>query len=110
VNADLVEQDPILKEMVRRLVDAFHPEAVYLYGSRATGEATEDSDYDLMVVVPHSELTFRDRWIRAFRLLCGLGVPKDVVVLTREEFERKQAVVCSLPATVAREGKLLYAA
>ena len=33
---------------------------------------------------------------------------KDVVVFTREEFERGLAVVSSLPATVAREGRLLY--
>ena len=109
MKTDIVEQDAVLREMVRRLVDAFLPEAVYLYGSRATGEATEDSDYDLMVVVPQSDLSFRDRWLKAFRLLCGVGAAKDVVVLTRDEFDRKQAVVCSLPATVAREGRLLYA-
>ena len=38
--------------MVRRLVDAYHPERVYLFGSVARGDAGPDSDYDLMVVVP----------------------------------------------------------
>ncbi len=108
MDTDVVAQDALLREMVSRLVDAFEPDAVYLYGSRAQGNATEDSDYDLMVVVPQSDLTFRERWLKAFRLLCGIGVPKDVVVLTRDEFDRKQPVVCSLPATVVREGKLLY--
>ncbi len=103
-------QDPLLAEMLRRLVDAFDPDLVYLYGSRARGDATEDSDYDLMVVVRESDLPFQERWLKAFRLLCGIGVPKEVVVLTRAEFDGKQAVVCSLPATVAREGRLLYAA
>jgi len=107
---DIVGQDPLLAEMLRRLVRAFDPDLVYLYGSRARGDATEDSDYDLMVVVRESDLPFQERWLKAFRLLCGMGVPKDVVVLTREEFEGKQSVVCSLPATVVREGKLLYAA
>ena len=105
----VIQHDPILTEMVRRLVDAFHPDLVYLYGSRARGDATADSDYDLMVVVRYSDLPFEERWQKAFRLLCGIGVPKDVVVLTRDEFDRKQTVVCSLPATVVREGKLLYA-
>ncbi len=109
METELIERDTALKEMVRRLVDELHPEAIYLYGSRARGKAAEDSDYDLMVVVTQSDLTFRQRWIKAFRLLCGMGVPKDVVVLTREEFDRKQTVICSLAATVAREGKLLYA-
>jgi hypothetical protein len=43
-------------------------------------------------------------------LLCGLRAGKDVIVLTRDEFNRKRHVVASLPATVLREGKLLYAA
>jgi HEPN domain-containing protein/predicted nucleotidyltransferase len=81
----VIQHDPILTEMVRRLVDAFHPDLVYLYGSRARGDATADSDYDLMVVVRYSDLPFEERWQKAFRLLCGMGVPKDVVVLTRDE-------------------------
>jgi hypothetical protein len=40
----------------------------------------------------------------------GLGVAKDVIVLPRDEFERKATVVCSLAATVLREGELLYVA
>jgi Integrase core domain/Nucleotidyltransferase domain len=45
--------DPILAEIVRRLIEALQPERIYLFGSRARGEAGADSDYDLMVVVPH---------------------------------------------------------
>ena len=37
--------------MVRRLVEAFEPVAIYLFGSRARGDADEDSDYDLMLVL-----------------------------------------------------------
>ena len=37
--------------MVRRLVEAFDPVAIYLFGSRARGDAGEDSDYDLMLVL-----------------------------------------------------------
>ena len=40
----LVKSDRILEEMVRRLVTAFHPDHIYLYGSRARGEAGPDSD------------------------------------------------------------------
>jgi predicted nucleotidyltransferase len=102
--------DPILGEMVRRLVQGLAPVAIYLFGSRARQDATEDSDYDLLVVVPGSDLPGWRRDQRAFRLLCGVGAAKDVIVLTREEFDRKRGVVCSLPATALREGRLLYAA
>ncbi len=102
--------DPVLAEMVRRLVTALRPTAIYLFGSRARAEETPDSDYDLLVVVPHSDQPRHRRDQEAFRLLCGVGASKDVLVLTREEFDRKRAVVCSLPATVLREGVQLYAA
>jgi hypothetical protein len=46
----------------------------------------------------------------AYEALWGVGVPVDVVVLTRDEFARQSTVVASLPATVEREGTLVYAA
>ena len=47
----LLDKDAKLAEMVRRLVAAFEPERIYLFGSRARGDDGADSDYDLMVVV-----------------------------------------------------------
>lgn len=41
--------DRVLGEILRRLVDAFQPERIYLFGSKARDEAGSDSDYDLMV-------------------------------------------------------------
>jgi uncharacterized protein len=73
----------ILEEIVRRLVAAFHPDYIYLYGSRARGEAGPDSDYDLMLVVPSSQIPRYLRDQQAFRALCGIGVPKEVIVLTQ---------------------------
>ena len=63
-----------------------------------------------MVVVADSELPGFKRDRVALRALRGMGAAVDVIVLTSEEFDRKRSVVCSLPATVDREGKLLYAA
>jgi hypothetical protein len=81
---------------------------IYLLGSRARDEADEDNDYGFLVVVRDSALSRYEREQQAFCALCGMGISKDVLVLTREEFERSLAVVSSLPATVAREGRLLY--
>lgn len=102
--------DQKLAEMVRRLVEAFHPEAIYLFGSVARDDAGADSDYDLLVVVRESELPGYQRDQKAFRVICGVGASKDVIVLTREEFDRKLKVRSSLPATAVREGRMLYAA
>jgi len=44
--------DSVLAEVVRRLVNAYRPARIYLFGSVARGDASPDSDYDIMVVVP----------------------------------------------------------
>jgi len=100
----------VLEEIVDRLVQALHPERVYLFGSRARGDSESASDFDILVVVANSELPGFKRDRLALRALRGVGAAVDVIVLTSHEFDRKRDVVCSLPATVDREGKLLYAA
>ncbi|MDP2047220.1 MAG: nucleotidyltransferase domain-containing protein, partial [Deltaproteobacteria bacterium] len=39
VEEKLAKSDRILEEMVSRLISAFNPDHIYLYGSRARGEA-----------------------------------------------------------------------
>lgn len=106
----VAETSPALAEIVRRLVAAYEPERVYLFGSRARGDAGPDSDYDLLLVVPDSAPPERQRGRLAYEVLWGLGTAADVLVWTRERFESRLALKASLPSTVVREGKLLYAA
>ena len=105
-----VHADGVLDEMVKRLVREFAPRRIYLFGSRARGDHTPDSDYDLLVVVEHSDLPGHKRDQKAFLALCGLDGYAEVVVLTRDEFERRLPALASLPATVVREGNLVYEA
>src|SRR5437870_8017287 len=48
----ILERDPRLRLVVDKLIEAYAPERIYLFGSIARGDADQDSDYDLMVVVP----------------------------------------------------------
>lgn len=100
--------DPVLAEIVRRLVEAYSPERVYLFGSVARGEAGPDSDYDIMLIVPDDAPPERLRSRLAYQALWGTGTAADVVVWPRSSFERRARVAASLPATVSREGVLLY--
>jgi predicted nucleotidyltransferase len=108
--ATIEVSDPTLREIVQRLVDAFEPEAIYLFGSHARGEEVADSDLDLMVVVSDTAAPERRGSRLAYRALRGTGVAADVLVWTRSEFDRRLHLRASLPSTVVREGKLLYAA
>ncbi len=103
-------QDPVLGEIVKRLVEACQPERIYLFGSRARGSSGVDSDYDIMVVVAESQEPAYRRAQRAHSLLWDLGTAADILVWTREAFDSRIHLRASLPATIAREGRLLYAA
>ena len=105
---DLI-QDPALAEIVRRLVEAFQPERIYLFGSKARGDDGPDSDYDLMVVVPDNAPPERRRSRLAYQRLWGTGTAADVLVQTKERFDGRLHLRASLPATILREGRLLYA-
>ena len=65
----------------------FKPERIYLFGSHARGDWHADSDYDLMVV-PTSHVPPHRRGQLAYRALFDIGIPKNIVVWTCEEFDR----------------------
>jgi predicted nucleotidyltransferase len=100
--------DAVLREATRRLVAEFRAEKVYLFGSRAWGEPTEDSDYDFMVIVASSGESPIRRAHRARRALRGMGLPKDIIVRTKAEFERRAKVHASLESQVMEQGRVLY--
>jgi len=102
--------DPVLAEALRRLVEAYQPERVYLFGSVARGDAGADSDYDLLVVVPDDAAPEKRRSRLAYEALRGTGTAADVLVCTRSYFEDRRSLKASLPGTVLREGRLLHAA
>ena len=97
-----------IMQAVERLVEAYHPEAVYLFGSCARGQAGPDSDYDLLVVVDDGAGEERRRAGRAYEALRPLGRAFDVVIWRRTPYEAALKSATSLPATIAREGILLY--
>ena len=99
-----------LVRIIERLVEAYQPDRIYLFGSKARGDYGPDSDFDLMVVVPDDAPPARKRSRLAYDVLRGTGTAADVLVWTRSAFESRLHLVASLPATVIREGKLLHAA
>ena len=102
--------DEQLGEIVRRLIAAYQPLRIYLFGSHARGDAGADSDFDILLVVPDDAPAERRRSRLAYRALRGTGVATDVIVSTDGSFQERLRVPGSLPSTVKREGRELYAA
>ena len=108
MQAQLSKQEAI-EEITRRIVAHYHPVRVYLFGSEARGDAGPDSDLDFMVVLPDDMPESTMRFNDIHRVLAGVSVPKDVIPWRLGDFAIRSAYVpTSLPATVIREGRLLY--
>ena len=96
---------PLLK---RRIVRGFDPDRIILFGSQARGDATPDSDLDLLIIVADD----RDRrgLVAAIRAsLADIGVAKDVFVATPHQIARYGDVIGSLLELALREGVTIYA-
>jgi predicted nucleotidyltransferase len=102
--------DGKLAEIVRALRNALSPLEIYFFGSYVYGTPAAHSDLDLLVVVDDSNLTPFERDAIAYRALSDLGVPKDVMVYTRSEFERRASLPVSFERTVRSRGRRIYVA
>lgn len=98
----------LLDKAIDRLKAEFQPEEIFLYGSHAWGTPHNDSDVDLLVIVPSSEEPPIRRSQRAHRCLRGLRLPKDVLVETRQEVNRVKDLDASLENVIYRRGRRLY--
>ena len=105
-----VGENPLVAEIVPRLVELYHPERIYLFGSAARGDAGLDSDYDFMVVVPDDtpREVIRSKEREIHKVLRGVDAPVDVLVYTRHNFDKQLHLKASFPSTIVREGRLLY--
>jgi len=101
-------QDEAITEITRRLVDYYHPERIYLFGSAARGDGGPDSDLDFCVILPDDAPPSLYR-PGVHRALWEVGTATDVVRWPASDFDMRAAhVQASLPATIMREGKVLY--
>jgi predicted nucleotidyltransferase len=102
-------RDQVIEEIARRLVEFYHPERIYLFGSAARGDYSPDSDLDFCVVLPDDAPEELLRSGAIYSQLRGMGYPADVIPWRRTDFDARAAhVAASLPATIVREGRLVY--
>jgi predicted nucleotidyltransferase len=96
-----------IESAVRTIVDAAKPERVVLFGSYARGDATDDSDLDLLVI--ESEVADRAReMVRLRRLLRPLRLPVDVLVVSTDEVAAWSGQPGSALYWALREGAVVH--
>jgi predicted nucleotidyltransferase len=97
----------LLRDIVRRIVDAVQPEKVILFGSQARGDARQDSDFDVLVIKQSDEPRYR-RSAPLYVALADLPVEVEVMVYTPEEVEEWSEVPQAFITTAVREGTTIY--
>ena len=96
-----------LEVLLARIQEKYHPEQVWLFGSRARGDARPTSDWDLFIVVPDDTNERELDPMTAWRFQRGSGVPADVIPCCASDFRDASDTVNTLSYVVASEGVLL---
>ncbi len=103
--------EQVIEGMVQAIVAEVRPRRIYLFGSRARGDQTAESDIDLLIVEDQKFGPQRSRWSELQRIRKALKpfrVPKDILVYSQEEFETWEDSLNHVVAHAVREGRLLY--
>jgi len=108
VNHDIRD---LVDRMVQKLVAAYSPEKIILFGSYAHGDPAEGGDIDLLIIKETTD-RFLDRCVTVRRILSDPErmVPIDTLVLTPQELDRRLAVGDQFIAGIVERGKVVYAA
>lgn len=101
---DTAEQ--ALAEIRDRLVTAHQPLALYLFGSRATGTARPDSDFDILMVTALDPDHAQAGW--AYAPLVGRGIACDVLPVSAADFLEERNDPTSLCFDIERRGRRIY--
>ena len=95
----------VIRDFARRVAERFHPDKIILFGSYAYGTPHEDSDVDILVIMPaHNQLSQAAR----IELACESYFPLDIFVRTPENMRWRLEEGESFLREIVARGKVLY--
>jgi len=97
-----------IRDLSLRIARTFHPLRIVLFGSHAKGEPTDDSDVDLLVILPHTGRPVEKAV--EIRLKTRPQFPLDLIVRTPEAIRERIAQGDTFLRDVLEEGMVLYEA
>ncbi len=96
-----------IEKLVQTIVSSYKPEKVLLFGSYASGTATENSDVDLLLV-KDTHLPPHKRTGEISALLKGILFPLDIIIYTHNEFEQQSNQKYTFLNNALTHSKVLY--
>lgn len=99
------EDRRIFDEFTNRVRERFSDARVWAFGSRARGEATWESDFDLLIVLKDVNEKI-DRWIRGIAWEVGFENDRVIttILLDKQQFELGPMSESTLVDNILREG------
>lgn len=104
------DRDGRLAQLLAAVVSAFRPMAVVLFGSRAEGRASDESDYDLLVVLPDDAPEDALDVVKAASVGRREKIPADIIPTTHAVYLACRGNLSTLEGVAHARGKLLYGA
>lgn len=97
-----------IEELKNQFVNQLTPIRIYLFGSYATGNYTEESDLDFYIIVNDEVSDLAEMTTRAYRAIRQVKRrPVDIIVGTKSRFESRKTIP-SVESEVYKKGVLLY--
>jgi predicted nucleotidyltransferase len=100
--------EELLKEIVKRIVNAVNPLKIILFGSYAYGMPKKGSDLDILVVVDNIKDSKRELRLKIRKALREFLIGKDIIVLSVQELENCENIPYTFISSIVRKGKILY--
>lgn len=102
-----LEFEERLEDIKRRIIEAFEPQRIILFGSHVYGKPTGDSDVDLLIVMESEERPIV-RAARVSRLLRPRPFPMDIIVRTPAEIQQRLQIGDQFIREILEQGRVLY--
>ena len=98
-----------IKRYCDAIAAAFKPQKIILFGSYAYGQPTEDSDVDVLVVMPEKKRATLDTAVK-MRLHVPASFPMDIVVKGEKEVAQRLRDSDLFMQQITQQGRMMYEA
>ncbi len=97
-----------IRAFSQKIVEKFQPERIILFGSYAYGQPNEDSDVDLLVILPFEEMPVKTAI--AIRQQIKSPFPLDLIARTPDQIQQRLEMGDFFIQDIINRGYVLYEA
>lgn len=90
-----------------KILSVVKPVKIVLFGSYASGEATEDSDLDLLIIEDNFKSKVEEK-SKIRQALKDIKIPKDILVIDKDKFDFYKNEPCSVYRDAYEKGEVLW--